>query len=89
MAQPLFERIVVPVADDRDARSTCRALGRYAPYVGRPVDVVHVIEKGDGAPDKAPLELRKEYAEDVFEIVGKELSSYDVRSKHECSTGRT
>lgn len=74
----LFERIVAPVADDHDARSTCRTLGRYAPYVVHPVEVVHVIEKGGGAPDKAPLELRREYAENVFGIVSDELESWDV-----------
>ena len=57
--------ILVPAADPSDGERTARAL---APLIGAEnrVLIVHVIEKGGGAPDKAPLEARKEYAQDVF-----------------------
>lgn len=59
----LFERVVLPVADPDDARATARALGNYE--VGSVV-ALHVIEKAGGAPDKASVEQREEYAADVF-----------------------
>jgi nucleotide-binding universal stress UspA family protein len=62
----LFDRIVVPVADPDDAAATCRALDDYD--VGA-VLAVHVIEKAGGAPDKASVEQREEYAAEIFEVV--------------------
>jgi len=53
-----LERIVVPVADDGDAVATAAALSPYLEDVRR-VTVVHVIEKGGGAADKAPMEKRQ------------------------------
>ncbi|MFC7215710.1 universal stress protein [Saliphagus sp. GCM10025334] len=57
--------ILVPAADPDDAERTARAL---APRIGpeNTVLVVHVVEKAGGAPDKAPLEARREFADDVF-----------------------
>ncbi|MFP8888794.1 universal stress protein [Natrialbaceae archaeon A-CW2] len=57
--------ILVPAADPDDGEATARAL---APRLGPESEIliVHVIEKGGGAPDKAPLESRKEYAQQVF-----------------------
>ena len=59
----LFDRVVVPVADPDDAQATCRALRDR--LTGSAV-LVHVIEKGGGSIDKASVEQREEYAEDVF-----------------------
>lgn len=56
----------MPVASEADARATCAAAAdRIAAADGRAV-VVHVIEKADGAPDKASVEQREEYAEEIF-----------------------
>ncbi|WP_254767898.1 universal stress protein [Salinilacihabitans rarus] len=57
--------VLVPVADPNDAERTARAVAaRLEPPVT--AFVVHVIEKGGGAPDKAPLEARREYAAESF-----------------------
>ncbi|SEV89176.1 universal stress protein [Natrinema salifodinae] len=58
--------ILVPVADPDDGERTAAAL---APYLepSSTVVVVNVIEKADGAPDKASVEQREEYAGEIFE----------------------
>jgi len=53
----LLERVVVPVADAGDAAATATALSPHLEDVRR-VTVVHVVEKGGGAVDKAPMEKR-------------------------------
>jgi len=75
----LFDRVLLPVADPEDARATCEALaGRE---VGR-VRAIHVIEKGGGAPDKASVEQREEYAGEVFEVVERTLpDEFDVETE--------
>lgn len=58
--------VLVPVADPDDGERTARSL---APYLSpsSTVLVVNVIEKAGGAPDKASVEQREEYAEEIFE----------------------
>ena len=58
--------ILVPVADPNDGERTAAAL---APHLARSstVLVVNVIEKAGGAPDKASVEQREEYAREIFE----------------------
>jgi nucleotide-binding universal stress UspA family protein len=74
----LFDRVLLPVADPEDARATCEALaGRD---VGR-VRAIHVIEKGGGSIDKASVEQREEYAEEVFDVVEATLpADFDVET---------
>ena len=62
----LTERVLVPVASDTDARTTCRALRSYSPDR---VIAVHVIEKAGGAPDKAGVEQRRSNARSIFAAV--------------------
>jgi nucleotide-binding universal stress UspA family protein len=62
----IFERVVLPVASPEDARATCRAA---RPYLTGSVVAVHVVEKAGGAPDKAGVEQREEYAEEIFDAV--------------------
>jgi nucleotide-binding universal stress UspA family protein len=64
----LFERVVVPVASPEDARATARALDPHLDSGDRVV-AVHVIEKAGGAPDKAGVEQREEYAVEVFDAL--------------------
>lgn len=53
----LFERLVVPIADEEDAVATARALSPYLDDIQR-ITVAHVVEKGGGVVDKAPMEKR-------------------------------
>lgn len=62
----LFDRVVLPVASPEDARASCRAAREYLTGT---VVAVHVIEKAGGAPDKASVEQREEYAEEIFDVL--------------------
>jgi len=66
MSGDLFRSVVIPIADRSDAAATARAV---APHVEADdeLTVVHVIEKAGGAPDKASVEQREDYGEEVFE----------------------
>jgi hypothetical protein len=63
MAECLTERVLVPVASDADARATAAALAAYD--VGE-VAVLHVVEKGEGVPDKTPVEQSESVAAEAF-----------------------
>jgi nucleotide-binding universal stress UspA family protein len=54
----LFDHLLVPVADDDDATTTARALVPHLETVDR-VTAVHVVEKGGGVVDKAPVGKRR------------------------------
>lgn len=75
-----LERVVVPVAEATDARTTARAL---APYLAgdETVIAVHVVEKAGGAPDKASVEQREETARKTFAAFRDELGpSADIET---------
>lgn len=69
----LFQHIVIPIASEQDAQTTCVALDPYLDHVER-VTAVHVIEKAGGAPDKAPLEKRQSDAERFLRNIDYTLS---------------
>lgn len=66
MSGDIFETIYVPIANPEDADATARAIHHYA-HEGSEVVVCHVVEKAGGAPDKASVEQRKQYAEESYE----------------------
>lgn len=72
MSRHLLGRVLVPVANEEDARETFTALLRYLED-GTKLHVVHVIEKADGAPDKAPLAARRAQATEIFSFADRFL----------------
>jgi nucleotide-binding universal stress UspA family protein len=67
MADSLFERVVVPVANEEDARTTAAALRSHVESVGGSAVAVHVVEKAGGALDKASVEQRERDTVEMFE----------------------
>lgn len=77
IARPIFDsqfqRVIVPVSDREDARSTAAAVTPYLDSDIGELVAVHVIEKAGGAPDKASVEQRETYANDIFAIMAESL----------------
>lgn len=74
----LLELVVVPVASEADAEATMDAVLPRVREAGGSVVAVHVVEKGGGTIDKAGVEQRELYAEDVFAVVEDACADADV-----------
>jgi nucleotide-binding universal stress UspA family protein len=64
--QNLLAHVLLPVANEEDALATARALEPYDP---ERVTALHVVEKGDGVPDKTPVEQSEELAAESYAAV--------------------
>lgn len=62
----ILDHVVVPIASEEDAEATTRALQSLLAEI-QCVTAVHVIEKGGGTIDKAPMEKRREDAVDFLD----------------------
>lgn len=62
----LLDHVLLPVAHEEDARETALALEPYHP---RRVTTLHVVEKGEGVPDKTPVEQSEAIAEELYTAV--------------------
>lgn len=64
--QDLLGHILLPVAHEEDALATARALKPYGP---EHVTALHVVEKGEGVPDKTPVVQSEELAAESYTAV--------------------
>lgn len=62
----LLSHVLLPVANEEDARATALSL---APYDPEQVTALHVVEKGEGTADKTPVEQSEAMAADAFAAV--------------------
>ena len=76
MADDILDRIIVPVSDEDDAVKTAKAVAPY--FDGTELFVVYVVEKGGGAPDKAPMEAVEEHGRKALDAFEKEMSEQGV-----------
>ncbi|MFQ3293806.1 MAG: nucleotide-binding universal stress UspA family protein [Halobacteriales archaeon] len=77
MDESIFGRVVVPVANEGDARSTATALRPYVESAGGTAVAVHVVEKAGGAPDKASVEQREWNTVEMFEAFHRAFTESD------------
>ena len=64
--QDLLDHVLLPVANEADALATARGLEPYEP---NHVTALHVVEKGEGVPNKTPVEQSEELAAESYAAV--------------------
>lgn len=67
-----FETVLTPIANPTDGRETARAVQVYLPPEAT-VNVAHVVQKGEGVPDKAGVEQRLAFAERTYNAFLREI----------------
>lgn len=87
MVDSLFSHVLVPLANEEDAQTTAAAISPHIAAVEGTITAVNVIEKADGAPDKASVEQREEYATKLFNHFRSELRGSDINVESEILYG--
>jgi len=77
--QNLLGHVLLPVAHEEDALATARALERYDP---ERVTALHVVEKGEGVPDKTPVEQSEELAAESYAAVRRVFPDADEHTAY-------
>ncbi|WP_255195401.1 universal stress protein [Halorarius litoreus] len=62
-----FDHLLVPVASEKDATATARALRAHLDHRPERITLVYVVEKAGGAADKASVEQREAAAAETFD----------------------
>lgn len=75
----LLEHVLLPVANEEDARRTARGLEPYHPDR---VTALHVVEKAGGAPDKTPVEQSERIAAASFAAVGRVFPEVETQTAY-------
>lgn len=78
MSEGLTGTVLVPVATEEDMQHTAAAIHDWIHDEVDAIHLLHVIEKAGGAVDKAPLELREEQAEAIFQLGRNILQEVDA-----------
>lgn len=82
----VFDRVLLPVAEDEDASATAAAV---EPYLDGEIIALNVIEKAGGAPDKAAVEQREEVAEEAFAVLRNRLGEIETEVRFGADVAET
>jgi nucleotide-binding universal stress UspA family protein len=74
----LFDPTLLPVASERDARQSARAVLPYLTRHDGSLVVVHVIERWPGWPDPSPPDMQVERAHQMFHVVSEICTANEI-----------
>lgn len=77
----LFERVLIPIASEDDARLARETILPYLAGSGGVATIVHVIKYTQGGVDPSPVSMQEEDAERLFEIVNRDHPDLVVETK--------
>jgi len=80
-----FETVLTPIANPTDGRETARAVRAYLGPEAT-VYVAHVVQKGEGVPDKAGVEQRLSFAERTYDAFVRELDRAPALTEPDATT---
>ncbi|EMA22963.1 MULTISPECIES: universal stress protein [Haloarcula] len=75
----ILAHVLLPVGNEDDALATATALEPYEP---EQVTALHVVEKGEGVPDKTPVEQSEELAAESYAAVRTVFPDADDRTAY-------
>ncbi|MCU4798902.1 universal stress protein [Halobacteria archaeon HArc-gm2] len=75
----VFDRVLLPVAEETDAATTAAAV---EPYLDGEIIAVNVVEKAGGAPDKASVEQLELEAEAAFDALRERLGDIETEIRY-------